>query len=124
MRKPAISIACAFAFAAGAQALAQDAARGKTLYDSRCVACHSVDVNRVGPAHEGVFGRKAGAAKDYDYSAALKMSKVMWNEKSLDAWLTGPEQFIPGQKMGVSVPEVQDRRDLIAYLRLVSERKN
>ena len=121
MRKAAISIACAFAFAAGAQA--QDAARGKTLYDSRCVACHSVDDNRVGPAHKGVFGRKAGAAKDYDYSAALKMSKVVWNEKSLDLWLTGPEQFIPGQKMGFSVPEVQDRRDLIAYLRLVSESK-
>ena len=121
MRKAAISIACACAFAAGAQA--QDVARGKTLYDSRCVACHSVDDNRVGPAHKGVFGRKAGAAKDYDYSAVLKMSKVVWNEKSLDAWLTGPEQFIPGQKMGVSVPKVQDRRDLIAYLRLVSESK-
>ena len=112
MRKAVIGIACALAFAAGVQA--QDVARGKTLYDSRCVACHSVDDNRVGPAHKGVFGRKAGSVTDYDYSDALKKSKVVWNEKSLDTWLTGPEQFIPGQKMGFSVQEVQDRRDLIA----------
>ena len=43
------------AFAAG------DAAHGQQIYESRCIACHSPDANRVGPMHRGVFGRKAGS---------------------------------------------------------------
>jgi cytochrome c len=99
------------------QAVAADAERGKQLYESRCVGCHSIDENRVGPAHRGVFGRKAGGVKDYDYSPALKSSKVVWNEKTLDRWLTNPESLIPGQKMGFTVAEAADRADLIEYLR-------
>ena len=37
-----------------------DSQRGKELYESRCVACHSVDQNRFGPAHQGVYARRAG----------------------------------------------------------------
>lgn len=99
-----------------AQAVGGDAARGKTLYDSRCVACHSVDANRVGPAHQGVFGRKAGAVPDYAYSDALKNSKVVWNANTLQAWLANPEVLIPGQSMGYRVDELTDRKDLVAYL--------
>jgi cytochrome c len=97
-----------------------DAVRGEVLYGSRCVACHSVEQSRVGPAHQGVFGRRAGLAPGYDYSLALKASKLVWTEKTLDAWLANPERTIPGQKMGFSVTEKVDRSDLIAYLRKVS----
>jgi cytochrome c len=96
---------------------AGDAKHGKELYESRCIGCHSIDENRAGPAHRGVYGRKAGSAPGYDYSAALKKSKVIWNAKTLNKWLTDPEQFIPGQKMGISVADAQDRKDLIAYLK-------
>jgi cytochrome c len=106
-----------------AAADAANAARGKQLYETRCVACHSLDENRVGPAHRGVFGRKAGSAPGYDYSAAVKKSKMIWNEKSLDAWLQNPEKAIPGQKMGFTVPEVQDRRDLVEFLKSESKKK-
>ena len=99
-----------------------DAAHGQALYESRCVACHSVDQSRVGPAHQGVFGRRAGRVAGYDYSAALKASKVVWAEKTLDAWLANPERSIPGQKMGYSVPDAGDRADLIAYLKVISPR--
>ncbi len=98
-------------------AQAADAARGKQLYESRCIGCHSMDENRTGPAHRGVFGRKAGSAKGYDYSPALRRSKVVWREKNLDLWLANPEGLIPGQKMGFTVPEAKDRADLIQYLR-------
>jgi cytochrome c len=96
---------------------AGDAARGKTLYESRCIGCHSIEENRAGPAHRGVFGRKAGLAKGFDYSEALKKSKVVWNERTLDRWLANPEALIPGQKMGFTVPEQRDRADIIEYLR-------
>lgn len=99
---------------------AGDAARGEQLYVSRCGACHSLDENRAGPAHRGVFGRKAGAARGYDYSPALKASGVAWNERTLDRWLADPEKLVHGQKMGFSVPEAKDRADLIAYLKKAS----
>jgi cytochrome c len=96
---------------------AQDAARGKQLYESRCGACHSIDDNRAGPAHKGVFGRKAGSAQGFDYSPALKASKIVWNEKTLNRWLADPEKLVPGQKMGFTVPEAKDRADVIEFLR-------
>ena len=99
---------------------AGDAGRGQELYESRCVACHSVEESRVGPAHRGVFGRRAGRVAGYDYSDALRASKLVWNERTLDAWLTSPESTIPGQKMGYQVTDAIDRADLIAYLRKVS----
>lgn len=96
---------------------ADDAKRGETLYNSRCIGCHSIDENRTGPAHRGVYGRKAGSVAGFDYSPALKKSRIVWNEKTLNRWLKDPQKFIPGQKMGFSVPEEQDRKDLIAYLK-------
>ena len=41
---------------------------------------------------------------------------MVWNARSLDRWLTNPEGFIPGQKMGYTVPDAQDRADIIAFL--------
>jgi len=106
--------------AAESHALASDAAHGQSLYQNRCAACHSIEYNGVGPAHKDVYGRKAGAAPDYAYSEALKHSTVVWSEKTLDQWLSDPEKFIPGQKMGLSVPDAKDRADLIAYLKKAS----
>ena len=96
---------------------AADPIRGKQLYESRCGACHSVDDNRAGPAHKGVFGRKAGSAPGFDYSPALRASKVVWNEKTLNRWLADPEKLISGQKMGFSVPDPKERADLIEFLK-------
>jgi len=99
-----------------------DAARGKQLYESRCIACHSVDSNRIGPMHAGVFGRKAGAVPGYDYSPALKASQVTWNERTLDAWLRNPESVISGQKMGYQLGDANERGAIIEYLKSVSPR--
>jgi cytochrome c len=99
-----------------APAAAGSAIKGKEIYDARCSACHSVDDNRVGPMHLGVFGRKAGSVKSYSYSEALNKSKVIWSRDTLTAWLTNPEKLIPGQRMGYSMDNAQDREDVVAYL--------
>ncbi|MGZ3240842.1 MAG: c-type cytochrome [Burkholderiaceae bacterium] len=104
-------------FAAG------DPIRGQELYQNKCGACHSLEYNGVGPAHKGLFNRKAGTQTDYNYSSAVKESNVTWNEKTLEKWLTDPEKFIPGQKMGFLVPSRKDRADLIAYLKKTTEDK-
>jgi cytochrome c len=121
-----LQYACAVLLLPAAQAVfspvhGADAARGKRLYESRCIGCHSIDENRAGPAHRGLFGRKAGSVKDYEYSDAVKKSKIMWDERTLDRWLASPEALIPGQKMGFSVPESADRADIIEYLRTATD---
>ncbi|MFZ6876468.1 c-type cytochrome [Undibacterium sp. Di27W] len=94
-----------------------DVKKGKLLYSANCIACHSIEVSMAGPAHRGVFGRKVGAVTDFNYSPALKKSKLIWDEKNLDKWLSNPEKLIPGQQMGFSVAAAKDREDLIAYLK-------
>lgn len=104
------------AILAAGPVLAGDGAHGQLLYAQRCSACHSLDTNRVGPMHRGVFGRRAGSVSGYAYSPALQYATIVWNEKNLDTWLDNPEQLLPGQRMGYSVPDASDRADLIAYL--------
>jgi cytochrome c len=62
-------------------------------------------------------GRKAGSAPNFNYSSAVKNSSVMWEETTLDAWLTNPQALIPGQRMNFRVAAAEDRADIIAYLR-------
>ena len=93
-----------------------DVERGKSLYASRCSGCHHPDINRTGPMHRGVVGRRVGGVKSFRYSEALKSSKLVWNEKLLAKWLTNPEALIPGQDMGYKVDHADDRADLIDYL--------
>jgi len=93
-----------------------DPNRGETLYEA-CQDCHSLDKNDVGPRHRGVFGRKAASLPDYDYSDALKSANIVWNEETLDKWLTDPQAVAPGAKMFFHLDNPQDRADVIAYLR-------
>ena len=100
---------------------AADAVHGEEIYNSRCIACHSPDANRVGPKHRGVVGRTAGTVPDFNYSKAVKSSGVVWSEETLDKWLTNPQAFIPGQRMNFKVADPADRADLIAYLKTLTQ---
>ncbi|MGL4576302.1 MAG: c-type cytochrome [Burkholderiaceae bacterium] len=102
---------------------AGDSVNGKALYQARCAACHSVDLNGAGPAHRGVFGRLAGKATGFAYSPGLKASGLVWSESALDRWLADPEKLVPGQRMGVSVLDAQERADLIAYMKLLAAKE-
>jgi cytochrome c len=99
---------------------AGDAARGKALFEKRCTGCHALTVNREGPMLTGVYGRVSGTAPGFAYSTALKNAHVVWNEKSLDQWLTDPDAFLPGNDMDFLVSKPQERSDLISYLRQIS----
>lgn len=121
---PAASLALALLVAANpiARANAQapitgDAARGAKVYQANCSGCHSLDANIVGPAHRGVFGRKAGSVKDFAYSPALKKAAFAWDAAKLDSWLTNPQAFVPGATMGFRLSDPQRRADVIAYLK-------
>lgn len=84
-----------------------------------CQSCHSIQpgVNSVGPSLAGIYGSKAGAVPGYSFSPALANSGIVWDEKSLDTWLQGPMQMVPGTKMVISVSDPARRKAMIAYLK-------
>ncbi|QCI92394.1 cytochrome c family protein [Novosphingobium sp. EMRT-2] len=121
---PVVALAAAILVPAargGAQtapsAAANSAANGARLYQAKCGGCHSIAANKVGPAHKGVFGRKAGMAPGYNYSPAIRGANITWNATTLDQWLQGPQKMVKGTRMFLSVPNPTERAAIIAYLR-------
>ena len=113
-RRAAAAVLAAGAFASVSAAPAPSA--GEQVYD-RCLACHALAYDRVGPRHCGLFGRRAGSVPGFVYSPAMKGSGIVWNAKTLDWFLTAPMQAMPGTNMtydGVTDPA--ERAALIAYL--------
>ena len=108
--------------AAAPAGAAPDAQRGEQVY-ARCAACHALAFDRVGPRHCGLFGRQAGSVPGFDYSAAMKNSKITWNEKTLERFIDQAARVVPGSTMTYDgVSDAKDRSDLIAYLQRVNSR--
>jgi len=53
----------------------------------------------VGPALNGLDGRKAGTVEGYDYSEVNKNSGILWSEATFKEYLIDPSAKIPGTKM-------------------------
>ncbi len=106
----------------GAQDLARfadnkpDATDGQKIFATRCAECHALDKNIFGPALGGIVGRTAGTEPGYPYSKGLKQSGIVWNAATLDRWLSGPQQDVPGALMPFRVSDPRTRQDVIAYL--------
>lgn len=86
----------------------------------QCISCHAVKpgLNGVGPTVFGVFGRKAASEPGYAYSEPLKAANLTWDEATLDKWLTGPLQMVPGTKMVFpGMPDAARRKEVIDYLK-------
>jgi cytochrome c len=94
-----------------------DAAHGKLAFEKRCTGCHALEVDREGPRLAGVYGRKAGSVAGFSYSAGLKGSGIIWDEATLERWLSDPDLMVKDNNMSFSVPKAEERRDLIAYLK-------
>jgi cytochrome c len=97
---------------------AGDPMKGKQQF-SKCSICHSAEAgdDKVGPSLAGIVGRKSASDEKFAYSAAMKSFNQVWDEKTLDTYLTNPRQTVPGTKMVYPGLKNQgDRDDLIAYL--------
>lgn len=87
-----------------------------------CRACHSVQPggkSGLGPNLVGVVGRTAGTLAGFNYSPALKASKLKWDEKALDEYLASPTKKVPGSRMPISTPDPAKRAAIITYLKSV-----
>ncbi len=98
-----------------------DPENGRRVF-ARCRSCHTLPEggpNLTGPNLWAVFGRQAGSLEGYNYSPALRDADFTWDAAQLDDWLNNPRTFLPGNKMTFAgVRDEQDRRDLIAWLKI------
>ena len=93
------------------------AAAGKDVFERRCTGCHALDQNREGPKMRGVYGRTSGQLDGFPYSPALKNAHIIWDDATLDRWLTDPDAFVSGNNMDFRVTKQQERQDLIRFLK-------
>jgi len=112
----------AFLLLAGSSTLsvrgrAQTADAGKAMFEKRCGGCHALDRDKEGPRLRGVYGRIAGSVDSFQYSDALKKSKITWTDELLDKWLTDTEKLVPGNDMTFHVEKADERSEIIAYLK-------
>lgn len=89
----------------------------------KCWTCHDLagTVKKVGPSLLGLYGRQSGRAPGYVGSDAMLSASIIWDDRSLDAFLARPASFVPGNRMvspGISDPG--QRSNLLFYLRHVT----
>ena len=113
----ALVVVTSLATATGA--LAQDAAAGKTSFN-KCLACHAIGEgakNKVGPAMNGLDGRKSGTVEGYSYSEANKNSGITWSKDTFLEYIKDPKAKIPGTKMiFAGIKNEKEAGDLWAFL--------
>ena len=98
---------------------ADDPVNGKKVF-KKCAACHSLQEgkNKIGPSLHNLLDRKAGSVEGYKYSKAMKNSDVVWDEESLDKFLTKPRKFIKRTKMSFRGIKKKSLRDaLISFFK-------
>lgn len=124
--EPAAEAAGASEAAAGADfaalLAAADIAAGEKIF-RRCGACHKVEdgKNGAGPHLFGVVGRDIASVDGFNYSDALKGQDGVWTPEKLNAWITNPREFAPGNRMGFpGLKDETDRANLIGYLQSVA----
>jgi len=92
---------------------------------TRCEQCHNLakgGPNMIGPNLWGVVGRARASHPGFDYSSAMSASRDPWTFDRLFRFLKSPQEAVPGTKMSFAgLRSIQDRIDLIAYLRSQSD---
>ncbi len=110
--------------AAQSGASAADVAKGKELFSEQCAACHSVQPgqNGIGPTLAGIYDKPAASTPGFEFSGALKASKIVWTASALDKFLEDPQSDVPGTKMPyMGLANAAERADVIAYLETLSD---
>ncbi len=91
-----------------------------TLFSRQCGTCHVADAAggpRQGPNLRGVFGRKAGTFEGFAYSPGFAASGIVWDETTLDAYLTNPQALITTSVMAYRQANAGTRQTIIGWLK-------
>jgi cytochrome c2 len=128
-------------------ASSHDLTQARTAYEEQCSKCHGLVEREAqrppeplpgmriasndlrfavalpyGPSLRGIYGRTAGTMPDFNYSQAFQrvLKDVVWNEGTLERWLTDTQKWVQGTRMFYRQPDAMIRRRIIAYLKAQS----
>ena len=93
---------------------------GKHLFETHCVSCHGNQPGRsvLAPSLRGIVGRPAASLASFQYSDALKNSKLVWTEDNLRKWISDNAHMVPGTLMPhVSISDPAEVIYLVEYLK-------
>ena len=119
-----------------------NAEEGESVF-RKCQSCHRVGPdakNNTGPVLNGVIGRQAGTVADFNYSDLNKSAGangLVWTEELIVQYLADPAPFLKKfltdkgkpdlatgtTRMVFKLPDEQDRKDVVAYLKKFSPPK-
>ena len=66
---------------------------------------------------EAFTGVPLESLDSFQYSNALKNSKIKWTEDTLNKWLTDTEKLVPNNDMAFHIEKADERSEIIAYLK-------
>ncbi len=84
------------------------------------MACHATEEgrNKIGPSLHDLVGRHSASIAGFAYSDAMKRFDKIWDEATLNTYLTDPKATVPGTKMIFpGLKNQQERDDIIAFLK-------
>lgn len=104
----------------GGAATAAPLAPGEEVFRDSCSICHNAESGAptiIAPNLFGIVGRGSATEPGFFYSPAMKTANLTWNEVTLTAFLTAPQQVVPGTTMGfLGFLDPADTANVIAYL--------
>ncbi len=100
-------------------AMAQDAAAGEKLFQSRCATCHAFDAaKKPGPGLAHVVGAKAGANDAaFKYSKGLTNAGLTWDEATFGQIFDGAVEAGTGYQHGDQRSQSDERASILAFLK-------
>ncbi len=93
---------------------------GAALFKQQCATCHTTNLSdpvRQGPPLFMIVGKPAGKVDGFHYSAGFAKADFVWDNARLDAWLTNPQEIIPGAVMAYRQSKPETRAAIITYLK-------
>ena len=93
---------------------------GATLFKQQCAVCHTTNLTdhvRQGPSLFNIVGRRAGSVDGFKYSAGFANADFAWDDAKLDAWISNPQELIPGSVMAYRQAKPEVRAAIIIYLK-------